>query len=151
ADQMKGERAPALMNLGWALTNLERTDEGLEILEEAAELGQFNFVGFADWPTENLDYYLARAYLDAGRRRDALDRILPLAVISRSEKALELLEEIHTAEGGEEADFASYVERQRQSVAKKVPEFTAFDYAGKSVSFEQFKGKVTLLAFWFPT
>ena len=67
------------------------------------------------------------------------------------EKALTIYKEAYLALGGKEADLEKEMWQTRLTKAPLMTDFTAYDYEGKEVSYNTIKGKVTLLAFWFPT
>lgn len=145
------EKAVALMNLGWAAANSGDPGEGVALLERASELGQYILAGFPTWPTDDLDRYLAGALLlngDAGR---AVERILPSAVIGGDAAAMRMLREAWIKDGGDPTRFGDFVAEAKDRVARSIPEFSAFSYDGSEVRFDEVKGAVTFLGFWFPT
>jgi tetratricopeptide (TPR) repeat protein len=151
AEELGLKKAEGLMLLGWAQANLGEVDDAVRVFEEASQTASHNYVGFSEWPTADLDYYWAQALFELGDYQKALDRIAPRAVIGGDEQALALLRKAYLARGHAESAFDDFLKRRRVEIAKVIPTFSVYDYEGNPVSFEQVKGEVTLLAFWFPT
>jgi tetratricopeptide (TPR) repeat protein len=139
----------SLANLGWALWNLDRTDEALAAFDRAAPLKTVDYLGVSDTP---LDLYRGKAMLDAGNLEEAIDLLTPAAVMGSNEDAMEALRTAHAGTGDGRGEFADLLWSERQRLARPVDDFSLADYDGQMHDFSALSdGKVTLLAFWFPT
>ena len=66
--------------------------------------------------------------------------------------AMDALREAYAAKKGDEDGFDEWMWSQREALAKPVDGFSLADYEGATHDFSTLSdGKVTLLAFWFPT
>lgn len=147
-NSIKRTNAGALTNLGWAQMNMDEIDAAVETFAKAEPSISFNYAGVTWGDFSN---YQTKALLKKGDYATAKEKIAPAAITMGDKKAVELYKEAYLATGGIEADFAGHVEEMRSSIARTMPEFQAFDYEGNKVDYGTVKGKVTLLAFWFPT
>ncbi len=146
ADRRKGM---ALADLGWALFNLERTDEAMAAFEQAAPIKTVSYVGAADTP---LDLYRGKAMLATGDHAKAMELLAPGAIMGSDHDAAEALRETFIAAKGSDNGFDEWMWSERMALAKQVDTFTLADYEGIDHEFSALSdGKVTLLAFWFPT
>lgn len=145
------QRSAALMSLAWAKSNLGRDSEALALFEEAGKTAQFDYTGFSTWPTQEFDLYYGKALLKSGKAKEAISRLGPQGVILGDLAALDVLAEAYRVETGSSDGFTDFVEETRHRIARKLPEFSVFDYDGKEVLSSDVTGKATLLAFWFPT
>ncbi len=108
-----------------------------------------NYVGAADTP---LDYYYGKAKLAAGDPAAAMELLATSAIMGSDEDAMAALREAYVATKGSDEGFDEWTWSQRESLAKTVDTFTLADYEGNTHEFQDLAdGKVTLLAFWFPT
>jgi len=139
----------SLANLGWALWNLEQPGEAMAAFERAAPLKTVNYVGAADTP---IDYYHGKAKLAAGESIKAMELLIPSAIMGSDDEAMAALREAYAMKKGSEEGFDEWMWSERQALAKTVDTFTLADYEGNTHDFSALAdGKVTLLAFWFPT
>lgn len=146
ADRRKGM---ALADLGWALFNLDRTDEAMAAFERAVPVKTVSYVGAADTP---LDLYRGQAMLAAGEPVKAMEFLAPGAIMGSDHDAADALREAYIAAKGSDDGFDEWMWSERMALAKPVDTFTLADYEGNDQDFAALSdGKVTLLAFWFPT
>jgi tetratricopeptide (TPR) repeat protein len=139
----------SLANLGWAKWNLGQPDEAMAAFDEAAPLQTVGYLGFSDLP---LDLYRGRALLASGDAEGAIELLTPRAVLASDEDAMEALREAFAVINQEEGEFDDFVWSERQRLARTIDDFTLADYEGEMHDFSALSdGKVTLLAFWFPT
>jgi tetratricopeptide (TPR) repeat protein len=139
----------SLANLGWAKWNLGQPDEAMAAFDEAAPLQTVGYLGFSDLP---LDLYRGRALLASGDAEGAIELLTPRAVLASDEDAMEALREAFAVINREEGEFDDFVWSERQRLARTIDDFTLADYEGEMHDFSALSdGKVTLLAFWFPT
>jgi len=149
ADKADRRKVMSLANLGWAMWNLEQPDEALAAFERAAPLKTVNYVGAADTP---IDLYRGKAFLAAGEPVKAMELLIPGAIMNSDDDAMAALREAFVAEKGSDEGFDEWMWSERQALAKTVDGFTLADYEGNTHDFSALAdGKVTLLAFWFPT
>lgn len=142
-------RAMSLADLGWALYNLGETEKAMEVFEQGVPLKTVDYLGVADTP---IDLYLGKAKLAAGDADTAIELLTPAAIMGSSDDAMHALREAYVAVNGGEDGFDGWLWSQRQRLAKPVDDFTLADYEGTMHDFSALSdGKVTLLAFWFPT
>lgn len=141
-------KANSLTNRGWALINLGKAEEGIAAFEEANEyVGQF-YVGF---PDNNLGIYWAKALIKQGEHESAMKKIAAEAVFGFREEPKKILQELFAKRNGGEEGYEDFVWELRKKLAKTTDDFTLPDYDGQNHKFSDLRGKVTLLAFWFPT
>jgi len=133
---------------GWALVNLGRTEEGLATFAEAVDKTPYHYVGV---PNSQLDVYWAETLIRAGDYKAALDKIAPDAIMLGSDEAKALFKKAYVALNGSEAGLDEFTWKKRLEIARSVDDFTLPGYDGKRHSLSELRGKVTLLAFWFPT
>jgi len=148
---VKRYRGKALFTQGRAALELGYPDTALERFTEVDQLAERSYVEYPVWPFESLDVHWGKALLRAGRHADAAGRVAVEAAILGNSNAEEVFREAYLAMGDDGDGYDRYLEHTREKAAKKVPEFTAYDYEGKEISYTNLKGRVTLLAFWFPT
>ena len=136
--------------LGAILVQLQRTEEGIAVLEELIK----------DYPSANyvepslLTLGLAYDKISEHDKADALYE--KLAYHSRyttgryAETAQQLLERDRTARTGElsGASEASPNQKPNQFINKPAPDFYVMDIMGEELSLEQYRGQVVLLDFW---
>jgi len=133
---------------GWALVNLGKVDEGLDVFKKAVKVSPHFFVGM---PTSDLDIYWAKTLLKSGDFGQALERIAPKAIMLGGEEAEELLKQAYVGKNGGDAGYEEFLWTKRMEIAPAFKDFTLPDYEGAEHKFSDLKGKVTVLSFWFPT
>lgn len=139
----------ALGGLGWALWNLDQADQAMVAFDEAAPLKTVDYLGASDTP---VDLYLGKIMLASGDPAKAMEVLAPGAVMASNEDAMAALREAYAAVNGDQTGFDDWVWSERQRLARAVDDFTLADYSGTDHDFSALAdGKVTLLAFWFPT
>jgi len=142
-------KAMSLADLGWALWNMGQEDEAMAAFEGAAPLKTVTYVGAADTP---IDLYRGRALLAAGDAAAAMELLAPGAIMGSDEEAMTALREAYVADRGGEDGFDDWMWSKREDLAREIDTFTLTDYEGNPQDFAALSdGKVTLLAFWFPT
>lgn len=150
-ESVREQRSAALISLAWARSNLGQDDQALALFDEAEKTVQFDYNGFSSWPTEEFDLYHGKTLLATGKVREAISRLAPRAVILEDPVAVDVLAEAHRLENGSADGFSEFVEETRYQIARDLPDFTVTDYNGNKIESSSLRGKVTLLAFWFPT
>jgi hypothetical protein len=146
--QTRGRKVETLAHRGWAASNQGRIDEGLVLFEEAEPFRNNDYMGVSITP---LDRYWGQALMLAGDFEGAMDRLARDAVFGDTNAALPLMRQAWAAVNEDDGDFDEYLWSTRQSLAKRVDDFTLPDYEGVDHTLSSFNGKVVLLAFWFPT
>jgi hypothetical protein len=142
-------KAMSYANLGWARFNLGETEAAMEAFDLGAPLKTVDYLGVADTP---IDLYLGKAKLASGDTEGAIELLTPAAVMGSDPDAMTALREAYHATDPSRTGFAEFLWTQRQNLAKPIDDFTLADYDGASHDFSALSdGKVTLLAFWFPT
>lgn len=143
-----GRRAFALAHLAWAAFNLGRTEEAEATFAEAEAITPRNFVGVAQTP---VDRFRGRAALRQGDLDRAESLLATDAVMGGDTKALADLRQIWAGRNGSEEGFEAYLWSTRQRLARPVADFVLSDYEGAAFDLASTRGKVVMLAFWFPT
>lgn len=142
-------KAMSYADLGWALHNLGETERAMEAFERGAAHRSVDYLGVADTP---IDLYYGQALLAAGETEKAIGLLTPGAIMGSDDKAMEALQRAHAALRMERSGFHEFVESERRRLARMIDDFTLADYEGEEHDFSALAdGKVTLLAFWFPT
>ena len=136
--------------LGTILVELQRTEEGIAVLEEL----------ITDYPSANyvepslLTLGLAYDKISAHDKADALYE--KLAHHSRystgryAETARQLLEQDRAARTGELSGSSEVSPNQESSefINRPAPDFHVMDISGEELSLQQYRGQVVLLDFW---
>lgn len=141
-------RAELNRQYGRAFVGLGDLPAAVGKFAEASKYSTYNYAGVAyggvtqDW---------AKALIATGDHAGALKLLAPEALIYGDADALKLYEQAWTAAGNDIAGFAAHLGKARAEAARPAPDFTAFGYDGKPVTFADVKGEVTFLGFWFPT
>jgi hypothetical protein len=108
-----------------------------------------DYLGVADTP---IDLYRGKAMLAVGEAEKAMELLAPDAIMGSDEDAEAALREAFVAVKGSDDGFDEWAWSERKRLAKNVDDFTLADYEGTMHDFSALSdGKVTLLAFWFPT
>ena len=89
---------------------------------------------------------LIRLYIESGREKD-IDQLIERFKIVHSKT---LVAQIHEALGNAERamEYRRKVTPPLALLGKSVPDFSATDLDGKSISLQQYRGKIVLLDFW---
>ena len=144
-----GRRVTALANKGWAAYNLGRTDEAMAVFEEADGLAEKNYVGITGTP---LARFWGEALLREGDPARAINVISREAVFGDHDSAEPVLREAWIVANDGVEGFEDFIETTRLELAPTIEDFSLTDYEGSTVELAGLRqGKVTLLAFWFPT
>ena len=138
----------ALAHRAWALFNTGRAEEAEEVFAEAFERTPRNYVGL---PTSPAALFWGRASLERGDAGRAMELLAPLAIMGNDPEAMSALETAWQAVNGSMDGFREYLDTTRKSLARPVDDFTLADYEGTEHTLSEEFGKVTFLAFWFPT
>jgi tetratricopeptide (TPR) repeat protein len=140
--------AEVTMYRGWARANKGEFEAALKAFESASSGIELNYFGT---PNNDLYLYWGKTLFMEGRNEDALQKLLPVALWRNDDEALDAVRTLFLESGGAEEDFESYIHRKRLETAKGIAGFTAQGYDGRARSLDDMMGKVTLVAFWFPT
>lgn len=133
---------------GWALANTGGRDEAIELFQSAQDRAKADYFGV---PEGMLNVYWGKTLMLAGDNDGALEKLLPMALWGGSETAVKAVKEIFEQNGGTEAGFDDYLFENRVRHARAMDSFAAVDYKGAGHESKDLMGKVTLIAFWFPT
>jgi tetratricopeptide (TPR) repeat protein len=147
--RVRRREAAALTNDGWALFNMGDADLAMERFAAADAVNSVTYLGVPDTP---LYRYWGRAELAAGNLDQAIDLLGAEALFGEEgSSAKPYLLEAYVAENGSEDGFDEFLWSTRNTLAKAADDFQLTDYEGNLRSLSETNGKVTLLAFWFPT
>ena len=136
--------------LGTILIELQRTEEGIEVLEELIK--DYPFATYVE--PSLLTLGLAYDKIGEHHKADALYEKLANHPKYRSGRyavtAQQLLEQDKTERTGEisSASGASPHPSRHQFVNKLAPDFRVMDIRGEELTLEQYRGQVVLLDFW---
>ncbi|MFQ6104319.1 MAG: tetratricopeptide repeat protein [Candidatus Glassbacteria bacterium] len=129
--------------LGQVLYELGRYDEAILVLEEARSK-------LSD-PLSEMLYTLANSYARTNREEEAIDILIELLSKQTDNDARSMLDSLYIARHGSSSGLAERIEGARKSFWKQAPDFIVTADDGAQFSLDGQKGKVVLLAFWFPT
>lgn len=138
----------AMAYKAWALHKTGRTGEAETLFAAAEERTLRNYVGL---PTSPVALFWGRAALERGDWDRAMELLAPEAVMGGDEEALAGLETAYREKHGSTDGFDEYLTATRRALSRPVDDFTLADYDGTDHTLSKELGKVTLLAFWFPT
>jgi hypothetical protein len=141
-------KVQALAYKGWALCNQGRDQECFSLFEEADPLNATSYAGSSE---TSLNLFWGQALADRGAHEQAMELLLPDALLGDRTNALPPLKEAYVALHGDDEGFEEYLWSERQRMARTIDDFTLPDYDGQPHSLSDRNGKVMLLAFWFPT
>jgi len=142
-------KAMSYADLGWALHNMGETDKAMAAFEAGAPLKTVDYLGVAD---TSIDLYLGKVKLDAGDADGAITLLSPAAIMGSNDDAMAALREAYATVKGNDDGIDEWMWSQREALGKPIDAFTLADYEGNEHDFSALSdGKVTLLAFWFPT
>lgn len=153
SDEEAGKRVraikmTALENVGRSSTELGELDHALATFTQGEEYASYSYSGVQ---YHSLNLYWAEALLQAEDYKACMEKIAADAIIGGDDDAFEIFKQAYLADGGQQSALDDYVESVRHDIARTMPQFSAYDYDGNKVDYDSLKGKVTLLAFWFPT
>jgi tetratricopeptide (TPR) repeat protein len=149
ATRVQGRRVTALTYRAWALYNQGQTAEALALFEQADRDRVNDYLGLSNAP---LDRFWASALLKEGDAAAALERISREAVFGDRKQAIPVFRQAWAAVNGSEGGLDDQLWQARQRLAPTIDDFTLSDYDGQRHSLADLRrGKVLMLAFWFPT
>jgi hypothetical protein len=150
AESVQRRRATALAYDGWAAYNLGDRELAFARFAAADEIGSVSYLGVPNTP---LYTFWGRAALAEGDIDSAIELLGAEAAFGNDPSgALAHLRDAYATKNGNNEGFDEFLWATRNDLAKTVDDFTLLDYDGNAVSMaETSAGKVTLLAFWFPT
>jgi tetratricopeptide (TPR) repeat protein len=147
--RVKGRKASSLANAGWAAYNLGEIETAMARFADADAVGS---VTYLDVPNTPLYTYWGRAALGEGDVDRAIDLLGAETVFGEDGAAAKpYLRQAYAARNGSEEGFEEFLWSTRVKHAKVAEDFELLDYEGNARSLSESNGKVTLLAFWFPT
>jgi len=138
----------ALAYKAWAQFNLGQQQEAMSLFKQADGGATFNYLGVCDTP---LRRFWGEAELAQGNWDRASELLEPSALFGADQAALADLRQAYAGRHGSEAEFDAYLWKERERRARKVDDFELPDYKGVKHALSAEEGKVTYLAFWFPT
>jgi hypothetical protein len=149
AERAQRRKALSLAYEGWALYNLGETEAAFTRFAESEEAGSVTYLGT---PSTPLNIFWGRAALNEGDHEAAV-RLLGLETLFGEDPAgaKPYLREAFVAKNGDEDGFDEFLWATRNELATPVDDFELLDYEGNTHRLSDASGKVTLLAFWFPT
>ena len=150
AERVQRRRATALAYDGWALYNMGDTELAFSRFAAADEVGSVSYLGVPNTP---LYTFWGRAALGEGDFDSAVELLGAEAAFGNDGSGAEIyLREAYAAKNGDEEGYDEFLWATRSELATTVDDFSLLDYAGNQISMADVStGKVTLLAFWFPT
>lgn len=149
ATRVQRRRVTALTYRAWALYNQGQPADALALFEQAERDRVNDYLGLANAP---LDRFWASALLKEGDAAAALERISREAVFGDRKQAIPVFRQAWAAVNGSEEGLDEQLRQTRQRLAPTIDDFTLADYDGQQHSLADLRrGKVLMLAFWFPT
>lgn len=149
AVRVQRRQASMLAADGWALFNLGDAELAMNRFEAADAIGSETYLGVPNTP---LYRYWGRAALADGDIDRALDLLGAEVVFGEDGSAAKpYLREAFVAKNGNDEGFDEFLWSTRNKLATLADDFELLDYDGNARSLFETEGKVTLLAFWFPT
>lgn len=142
-------QASSLAASGWALFNLGERESAFQRFEEAAAAGSVGYLGVPNTP---LYRYWGRAALSEGDLEKAIELLGAEAIFGEDRAAAEpYLREAFAARSAGSESYEEFLWATRNRLAKPADDFELLDYQSSPHRLSDRTGKVTLLAFWFPT
>ena len=134
----------------WAAYNMGNTELAYDRFAAADAVNCVNYLGVPKTP---LYTFWGRAALAEGDIDQAIEILSAETLFSEDGSAAEpYLRQAYVAKYGNDEGFDEFLWATRDRLAVPLDDFTLLDYDGNEVSMaERSAGKVTLLAFWFPT
>lgn len=149
ATRVQRRRVTALTYRAWALYNQGQAAEALALFEQAERDRVNDYLGLANAP---LDRFWASALLQEGNPAAALERISREAIFGDRDQAVPVFLQAWSTVNGSEEGLDEQLWQTRQRLAPTIDDFTLADYDGQQHSLADLRrGKVLMLAFWFPT
>ena len=149
ATRAQRRRVTALTYRAWALYNQGQTADAFTLFEQADRDRVNDYLGLVSAP---LDRFWASALLREGNAAAALERISRDAAFGDREQAGPVFRQAWAAVNGSEEGVDEQLWQARQRLARSIDDFTLADYDGRQQSLGDLRrGKVLMLAFWFPT
>jgi tetratricopeptide (TPR) repeat protein len=149
ATRVQYRLASSLTNDGWAVFNLGDPELAMTRFAEAEAAGSVTYLGVPNTP---LYLYWGRAALSEGDPDRAIELLGMETVFGENGSTAEpYLREAYVAKNGSDDGFDEFLWSTRKGLAKNADDFELLDYDGNPRSLSEANGKVTLLAFWFPT
>jgi tetratricopeptide (TPR) repeat protein len=149
ATRVQRRRVTTLTYRAWALYNQGQTAEALALFEQADTDRANDYLGLASAP---LDRFWASALLREGDAAAALERISREAAFGDRDQAAPVFRQAWAAVNGSEDGLDEQLRQARQRLARTIDDFSLADYDGRQHSLSNLRrGKVLMLAFWFPT
>jgi tetratricopeptide (TPR) repeat protein len=149
ATRVQRRHVTALTYRAWALYNQGQTAEALALFEQAERERVNDYLGLASAP---LDRFWASTLLREGNAAAALERVSREAVFGDHDQAVPVFREAWIAVNGSEDGVDEQLRQARRRLARTIDDFTLADYDGRQHSLSDLRrGKVLMLAFWFPT
>jgi len=150
AERVQRRQATALAYDGWATYNKGDTELAFERFAAANDIGSVSYLGVPNTP---LYTFWGRAALAEGDFDSAIEMLGAEAAFGNDGSGAEVyLREAYAAKNSDEDAFDEFLWATRSELATTVNDFKLLDYEGNEISMADVStGKVTLLAFWFPT
>jgi hypothetical protein len=150
AERVQRRHATALSYEGWAAYNEGDSEVAFAKFAAADDVGSVSYLGVPNTP---LYTFWGRAALAEGDIDSAIELLGAEAAFGNDGSSAEsYLRDAYVAKNGEEEGYDEFLWSTRNELATTVDDFTLLDYQGNEVSLAEVSaGKVTLLAFWFPT
>lgn len=133
--------------IGWAKENLGRRAEALADFAAADTLVAKSYMGYE----YRLDLYWGRTLLNSGKTQEAIDKLAAGALLGEYTQMQAALREAYDAKFSDPDGYDLFVENLRKKIAYPIDDFTLTNYQGEQLALSSLKGKVVMLAFWFPT
>jgi hypothetical protein len=150
AERAQRRKATSMAYDGWAAYNTGDTELAFARFAAADDVGSVSYLGVPNTP---LYTFWGRAALGEGDFDSAIELLGAEAAFGNDGSGAEVyLREAYAAKNGDEEGYDEFLWATRNEFATSVDDFTLLDYEGNPVSLADVSnGKVTLLAFWFPT
>lgn len=131
------------------MAGLGRRREALAAFEEAEKVLRYNFLGL---PYVDLWYYMGEVLADLGEYERALDKLVPYAMYQRNlpPRATGKILEVYVDLNHGTAGFEEFLREARFKYAKRMHNFELPDFSGKVHTFQELKGKATIISFFAP-
>jgi hypothetical protein len=150
AERAGRRKATSLAYGGWAAYNNGDTELAFARFADADDVGSVSYLGVPNTP---LYTFWGRAALGEGDLDSAIKMLGAEAAFGNDGAGAEVyLRQAYAAKNGDQQGFDEFLWATRNELATTIDDFTLLDYEGNEISMSEVStGKVTLLAFWFPT